>query len=118
MLPSPFLLASEQRQNCSLTQDVKPFSHNLIFQYTNRLSLETEPHCIHTIPLSREHHDSYLYYFCYKTLEITQSQILFQIILNPINNINTGTYYRTIHPQNIILSKQDVFITYMIWTNL
>ena len=30
-----------------------------------------------------------------------------------MKGINTGTYYRTIHPQNITLSIQDVFITYM-----
>ena len=110
MLPSPFLLSSEQRQKRSLTQDVIPFLHNLIFQYTNPLSLETEPHSKHTIPLIREHYDSYLYYFRYKTLENTHSQTPFQIIFNPINNINTGTYYRTIHPQNIIISIQDVFM--------
>ena len=44
MLPSPFLLSSEQRQKRSLTQDEIPFLHNLIFQYTNSLSFETEPH--------------------------------------------------------------------------
>ena len=27
--------------------------------------------------------------------------------------MSTGTYYRTIHPQNITLSIQDVFLTYM-----
>ena len=27
--------------------------------------------------------------------------------------MHTGTYYRTIHPQKITLSRQDVFITYM-----
>ena len=41
------------------------------------------------------------------------SQNPFQIIFNPVQGISTGTYYRTIHPQNIALSIQDVFITYM-----
>ena len=113
MLPSPFLLSSEQRQTRSLTQDVIPFLHDLIFQYTHPLSFEAEPYSIDTIPLIREHYDSYLYYFRYKTLEINQSQTCFQILLNPIKNMNTGTYYRTIHPQNIILPIQDVFMTYM-----
>ena len=113
MLPSPFLLSSEQRQKRSFTQDVIPFKHILIFQYTTPLSFETEPQIIHTIPLIREHYDSYLYYFGYKTFEITQSQTPFQIIFNPTNNINTGTYYRTIHPQNITLPIQDVFTTFM-----
>ena len=96
MLPSPFLLSSEQRQKRSLTQDVIPFLHNLIFQYTN-------PHCIHTIPLIIELYESYLYYFRYKTLDNTQSQTPFQITFNPIkkykyrnilqNNTSTKHYF-------------------------
>ena len=46
LLPSSFLLSSEQRQKRSLTQDVTPFSHNLIFQYTNPLSFETDRHSV------------------------------------------------------------------------
>ena len=113
MFPPPFVLSTEKRQNRSLIQDVSPFLNNIIFQYTNPLSFETEPHTIHTIPLAREHCDSYLYYIRYETLEITSSQTLFQVIFNPVKGISTGRYYRTIHPQNITLSIQDVFLTYM-----
>ena len=63
--------------------------------------------------MAREHSDSYLYYIRYKTLEITTSQNPFQVIFNPVKGIITGTYYRTIHPENITLSIQDVFLTYM-----
>ena len=84
MLPSPFVLSTEKRQNLSLTQNVIPFLHNLIFQYTNPIPFETEPRTIHTIPLAREHFDSYLYYIRYKTLEITSSQNPFQVIFNPV----------------------------------
>ena len=113
MLPPPFSLSTEQRQKRSLTQDVIPFLNNIIFQYTNPFSLETEPHNIHTIPLVRDHCDSYPYYICYKTVEVLHSQDPFQNFLNPLHVINTKTYYRTIYPQNITLSIQDVFITYM-----
>ena len=113
MLPPPFVLSTDKKQNRSLTQDVTPFLNNIIFQYTNQLPFEIEPHTIHTIPLAREHCDSYLYYIRYKTLEITLSQNLFQVVFNPLKGISTGTYYRTIHPQNITLSIQDVFLTYM-----
>ena len=68
MLPPPFALSTEKRQNRSLIQDVTPFLNNIIFQYTNPLPIETEPHTLHTIPLAREHCDSYLYYIRYKTL--------------------------------------------------
>ena len=113
MLPPPITLTTEKRQNRSLIQDVTPFLNNIIFQYTNPLPFETEPHTLHTIPLAREHCDSYLYYIRYKTLEITSSQTPFQVILNPVKGISPGTYYRTIHPQNITLSMQDIFRTYM-----
>ena len=112
MLPTPFTLNTEKRQNRSLIQDVTPFLNIIIFQYTNPLPLETEPHTVHTIPLAREHCDSYLYYIRYKTFEITPSQTLFQVVFNPVKGINSGTFYRTIHPQNITLSIQDVFRTY------
>ena len=62
MLPPPFALSTEKRQNRFLTQDVIPFSNNIIFQYTNLLPFETELHTLHTIALAREHCDSYLYY--------------------------------------------------------
>ena len=113
MLPTPFLLSSGQRQNRSLTQDVILFLNNIIFQYKNPLSFEKEPHIIHTFPLAREHCDSNLYYFRYKTLELTPSQTLFQLNFNPVHSINTRIYYRTMHPQIITLSKQNVFVTYM-----
>ena len=47
MLPPPFALTTEKRQNRSLIQDVTPFLHNIIFQYTNPLPFETEPHTLH-----------------------------------------------------------------------
>ena len=113
MLPTPFTFTTEKRQNRSFIQDVTPFLNNIIFQYTNPLPFGTEPHTLHTIPLVREHCDSYLYYVQYKTLDITPSQTPFQVIFNPVKGINAGTFYRTIHPKNITLSIQDVFHTYM-----
>ena len=110
MLPPPFALSTEKRQNRSLVQDVTPILNNIIFQYTNPLPFETEPQIIHTIPLAREHCDSYFNYIRYKTFEVTPSQNLFQVLFNPVKGISSGTYYRTIHPQNITLSIQDVFI--------
>ena len=69
MIPSPFVLSTETRQNRSFTQDVTPFLNNLMFQYTNPLPFETEPHTIHTIPVAREHCDSYLITFDIKHLK-------------------------------------------------
>ena len=109
MLPTPFTVSNDKRQNRSLIQYVTPFLQNIIFQYTNPLPFETEPHILHTIPLIREHCDSYLYYIQYKTLDITPSQTPFQVIFNPVKGINSGTFYRTIHPQNITLLYKMFF---------
>ena len=54
----------------------------------------------------------------YTTLDVKQQNLYdpqkpFQLSFTPIGGINTGSYYRTIHPQNIILSIQDVFSIYM-----
>ena len=49
----------------------------------------------------------------YETLEIKPSQTPFRSIFNPIPGVNTGIFYKTIHPQSITLSIQDVFITYL-----
>ena len=113
MLPPPFALSTKRKQNRSLIQDVTPFLNNIIFQYTTPLPFETEPHTLYTIPLAREHCDSYIYYIRYETLEITSSKTPFQGIFNPVKGISTGTYYRTIHPQNFSLCIQDVFLKYM-----
>ena len=97
MLPTPFRCSTATIRNVrAITQDINPFLHNLIFQYTNPLPSETETHSIHTIPLLREHLASYLYYIRYRTYEITPSQAQFQV--NSVENVNTGTYYRTIYP--------------------
>ena len=109
MLPHPYTVASEFRSVRSLTQDVIPFLNNLIFQYTTPLPFETEPHSISTIPLLREQLDSYLYYFRYKTIEITPSPQPFQNIFDPVKDINSGTFYRTKDPQNLKISIQKIF---------
>ena len=68
---------------------------------------------MHTIPLLREHLDSYLYYIRYKTYEKTPSQTQFQVIFNSVENVIKGIYYRTILPQNKQLTKHDIFNNYM-----
>ena len=113
MLPNPFTFSSQQRSFRSTTHDITPFLHNLIYQYTNPLPFETEAHSIHAIPLLREHLDANLYYFRYKTLEITQSQQPFQVIFNPIPGINNETFYRTIHPRNLTIPIQNIFTSYI-----
>ena len=114
MLPTFFQCSTAPTRHVrSITNDVNPFLQNLIFQYTHPLPFETEPHSIHTTPLLKEHLDSYLYHNRYKTYEIIPSQTQFQVIFNPVENVITGIYYRTIYSQNIQLTKQDGFHNYI-----
>ena len=113
-MPTPFQCSTAPTRNeQSITTDINPFLQNLIFQYTNPLPFEAEPHSIHTIPLLREYRDSYRYYIRYTTYEITPSQTHFQVIFNSVENVNTGIYYITIYPQNIQLTIQDISNNYM-----
>ena len=91
MLPTPIRCSTAPIRNVrAITQEINPFLHNLIFQYTNPLHFETEPLSIHTIPLSREHLDSYLFFYIrYRTFEIAPSQAQFQVIFNSVENVNT-----------------------------
>ena len=113
MFPTPFQLRVPQHRNVqSTTQDVKPFLNSNILQYTNTLLFEGEAHSIQTIPLIREHLDSYLFKIRYKILDIDTSQNPIQTIFNPVQNNITGTYYRTIHQQSIPITIQHVSVTY------
>ena len=65
------------------------------------------------MPLLREQIDSNLFYFRYKTLDITPSETTFQVIFDSVPGLNTDPFDGTIHPQSITLSIQDVFNTYI-----
>ena len=90
MLPTPFQCSTPRTRNIrSITHDINPPLQNLIFQYKNPLLFETEPHSIHTIPLLREHLDSYLNYLRFKIYEITPTQTPFKVIFNSVENVIT-----------------------------
>ena len=56
-----------------------PFLKNTIYNYTQPLSFENEPFTIETIPLIREHLDTYLFYIRYRHTTITTEYPTFQI---------------------------------------
>ena len=60
--PSPFEIP--HIKNAKLVKlEIKPFLQNIIYNYTKPLPFENEPYTLETIPLIREHLDSYLFYF-------------------------------------------------------
>ena len=63
LIPLPFVCDnSSHRITRELSQTPSNFPNILIYNSTAPFSLETYPEDIYTIPLIREHHDSYLYY--------------------------------------------------------
>ena len=62
LIPLPFALNTSQRITREISHTLTQFLNNLIYNSTTPLSFETYPEDIYTIPLIREHHDSYLYY--------------------------------------------------------
>ena len=85
MLATPFLLSSDQRQKRSFAQEVISSLKNVVFQCTNPLPFETGAHTIHTIPLIREHCDSFPDYIQNKALEITSISISNYFYSSPMN---------------------------------
>ena len=113
LIPPPFRITDISRSKRSIKNDLIPFLENIIYNYTNPLDCEQEPHTITSFPLVREHLDSYLYYIYHKKYVITSDIPSFQIIFNPVPNINTNVFRRTITPQNVHSDIEEVFNTFL-----
>ena len=59
--PSPFEIP-HIKSAIVVKTEIKPFLHNIVYYYTKPLSFENEPYSLGTIPLTREHLDTYLFY--------------------------------------------------------
>ena len=81
--------------------ELNPFLQNIISHYTQPLPFENEPHTIETIPLIREHLDTYLFYIRYKVLTITEEYPTFQISFPQQRPNSSRIYRRTINPINL-----------------
>ena len=89
--------------------EIIPFLQNIISHYTKPLPFENEPHTIETIPLIREHLDTYLFYIRYKVLTITTEYPAFQISFPQQSHI----YRRTINPINLQVPIKQVFHAFL-----
>ena len=89
-----------------------PFLEKIIYNYTNPLEFEQESNTVTSFPLVREHLDSYLFYIHHKKYIVSPDIPSFQIIFNPVPNINTNVFKRTITPQNIHSDIEEVFNTF------
>ena len=75
---SPFQIS--YIKNAKLVKlELKPFLQNIIYNYTQPLTFENEPFTLETIPLIREHLDTYLFYIRYRVTDINTGYPTFQI---------------------------------------
>ena len=89
--------------------ELNPFLQNIISHYTQPLPFENDPHTIETIPLIREHLDTYLFYIRYKVLTITEEYPTFQISFLQQRLNSSHIYRRTINPINLQVPIKQVF---------
>ena len=94
LIPLPFVFETTQhRTKRELSQTVSKFLNNLIYNSTVPLSFETFPEDIYTIPLIREHNDSYLYYIDTHSVVETPDEPPFSIpFTSPLNPSQTFIY--------------------------
>ena len=89
------------------------FLQNILSHYTQPLPFENEPHTIETIPLIREHLDTYLFYIRYKVLTITEEYPTFQISFPQQKFNSSHIYRRTINPINLQVPIKQVFHAFL-----
>ena len=58
--------------------EIKPFLHNIVYNYTKPLSFENEPYSLETIPLIRVHLDTYLFYIRHRSTTASTEYPFFQ----------------------------------------
>ena len=92
--------------------ELNPFLQNIISHYTQPLPFENEPHTIETIPLIREHLDTYLFYIRYKVLTITEEYPTFQISFLHQRLNSSHIYRRTINPINLQVPIKQFFMLF------
>ena len=110
--PSPFEIP--QIKNAKLIKtEIKPFLHNFAYKYTEPLPFENEPHSIETIPLIREHLDTYLFYIRHRSTTASTEYPSFQITFPELEISSPKTYRRTISPINLQAPIQDFFYAFL-----
>ena len=97
-IPPPFSFDdSYSRLSRNTTQIFTKYPKSLIYNSTNPLSSETHTEDIYTIPLIREHHNSYLYHIDTHSLVETPDEPSFSIpFTSPLNS--KVTFRKNIYP--------------------
>ena len=92
---------------------MKPFLHNIIYNYTKPLSFENDTYSLETIPLIREHLDTNIFYIRHRSTTVSTEYPSFQITFPQQETSSTQTYRRTINPINLQIHIKDVFHAFL-----
>ena len=110
--PSPFEIHHIKIAKVVKTE-IKPFLHNIVYNYTKPLSIETEPYSLETIPLIREHLDTYLFYIRHRSTFASREYPSFQITFPQQETSSIQTYRRTINPINLQIPFPEIFYAFL-----
>ena len=113
LIPLPFVCNNaSQRITREISHTFSKFLNNLIYNSTVPLSFGTYPDDIYTIPLIREDNDSCLYYIDHHSLVASPDEPPFSIpFTSPV--INSDTFSKNIHPNNVFIPIANVFTTFL-----
>ena len=84
-----------------------------MYNYTKPLSFENEPYTLETIPLIREHLDSYLFYLRHRSTTTSTEYPSIQITFPQQETSSIRTYRRTISSINLEIPIQEVFHAFL-----
>ena len=110
--PSPFEIPNIKNAKVIKTE-IKPFLHNNVYNYTKPFSFENEPYSLETIPLIREHLDTYLFYNRHRSTTVSTEYPSFQFTFSQQETSSTQTYRRTINPFILQIHIKDVFYAFL-----
>ena len=106
-LLNPFRINRDSTQiiTRAITKYITQFTDNLRYNTVNPLQFERFPEDIFTLPLVREHHDSYLFYIATHSLDQEDHNRPFSLYFQTLNE----TLVKNIYPNNIFMPIADVF---------
>ena len=110
--PSPFEITYIKSAKVIKTE-MKPFSQNIVYNYTQPLSFENEPYSLEAIPLIREHLDTYLFYIRQRSTTVSTEYPSFLITFPQQETSSFQTYRRTINPNNLQIPVKEVFYAFL-----
>ena len=96
-----------------IKDEIKPFLHNIVHNYTKPLPFENEPYTLETIPFITEHLDTYLFYIRHRSTTASTEYPSFQRTFPLQETSSTQTYRRTKIPTNLQILIQEIFYGFL-----